>query len=197
MSLEEALVRRLRAEIEHELGRLERLREAAADAPRTADPYAVRARGSILHDLYNGMERIFGRIADDVDGGRPHGDAGHQRLIRSMTLRIDGVRPGVITPELGTGLCDFLGFRHVFWNIYGDELDVERVALLEARLPKVLDDFERQLCSFLDWMTGPLQESPVTLSGRTLPSPIHREPSESSFSGPRRTPPGDGDVLSS
>lgn len=155
MSPEEALVRRLRAEIEHELGRLARLRQAAADAPRAADPYAVRARGSILHDLYNGMERIFVRIADELDGGPPRGDAWHQGLVRSMTLRIDGVRPPVITPELGTELRDFLGFRHVFRNIYGDELDVERVAQLEARLPNVLDDFRRQLGAFLDWMTGP------------------------------------------
>ena len=155
MSPEEALVWRLRAEIEHELGRLTRLRQAAADAPRADDPYAVRARGSILHDLYNGIERIFVRIADELDGGPPRGDAWHQRLVRSMTLRIDGVRPPVITPELGAELRDFLGFRHVFRNIYGDELDVERVAPLEARLPRVLDDFERQLGVFLDWMTGP------------------------------------------
>lgn len=155
MSPEEALVRRLRAEIEHELGRLARLRRTAADAPRTTDPYALRARGSILHDLYNGIERIFVRIADELDGGPPRGDAWHQRLVRSMTLRIDGVRPPVITPELGAELRDFLGFRHVFRNIYGDELDVERVAQLEARLPRVFDDFRRQLGAFLDWMTGP------------------------------------------
>lgn len=63
MSPEEAVARRLRAEIEHELERLARLRRDAAGAPQTDDPYAIRARGSILHDLYNGIERICGRIA--------------------------------------------------------------------------------------------------------------------------------------
>ena len=58
MSSEEAVVRRLRAEIEQELRRLARLREDAAGAPRTEDPYAIRARGSILHDVYSGIERI-------------------------------------------------------------------------------------------------------------------------------------------
>ena len=72
-----------------------------------------------------------------------------------MTLQVRGIRPPVITPELETRLSDFLGFRHLFRNIYGDELDVERVALLEARLPEVLDDFETQIHAFLDWMTGP------------------------------------------
>ena len=158
MSPEEAVVRRLRAEIEHELGRLARLRRDAAGAPRSDDPYAIRARGSILHDLYNGMERIFGRIADELDGGPPRGDTPHQQLVRSMTLRIDGVRPRVITPELETELRDFLGFRHLFRNIYGDELDVERLARLEERLPEALNDFESQIRAFLDWMTGPLPE---------------------------------------
>ena len=158
MSPEEAVARRLRAEIEHELERLAGLRRHAAGAPRTDDPYAIRARGSILHDLYGGIERICGRIADELDGGPPRGDAWHQQLIRSMTLRIDGVRPRVITPELETELRDFLGFRHLFRNIYGDELDVERVARLEERLPEVLDDFETQVRAFLDWMTGPLQD---------------------------------------
>ena len=145
----------LRTEIEHELGRLAQLRQAVADASRAADLYSMRARGSILHDLYNGMERIFVRIADEFDGGSPRGDAWHHRLLPVMTLRIAGVRPPVINPELGAELRDFLGFRHVYWNIYGDELDVERLARLEARLPTVLDDFERQLGAFLDRMTGP------------------------------------------
>ncbi len=52
------MARRLRAEIEDELERLARLRRDAAGAPRTDDPYAIRVRSSILHDLYNGIERI-------------------------------------------------------------------------------------------------------------------------------------------
>lgn len=149
------MLRRLRAEIENELGRLARLRRDAAGAPRTRDSYSVRARGSILHDLYTGVEHVFTRIAEELDGGLPRGDAWHSQLLRSMTIEISGVRPRVVTPELGRGLRDFLGFRHLFRNIYGDELDVERGSLLEARLPEVLDDFETQIHGFLDWMTEP------------------------------------------
>ena len=143
----------LRADTEHELERLARLRRDAAGAPRTADRYAIRARGSILHDLYNGIERVFGWIAEGLDGGLPRGDAGRQRLLRSMTLEIRGVRPPVIAPELEIQLRDFLGFRQVFRTICGDELDPERLARLEARLPRVLDDFETQIRAFLARMT--------------------------------------------
>lgn len=151
------MLRRLRAEIENELARLARLRRDAAGAPRTGDPYSVRARGSILHDLYTGIERIFRRISEELDGGPQRGDAWYSQLLRSMTIEVSGVRPPVVTPDLAGRLRDFLGFRHLFRNIYGDELDVERVALLEARLPEVLDDFETQIRTFLGWMTGPLQ----------------------------------------
>ena len=158
MSPEEAVLRRLRAEIENELGRLAQLRVDAAGAPRTIDSYSVRARGSILHDLYTGVEHVFTRMAEELDGGLPRGDAWHSQLLRSMTLEISGVRPRVVTPDLGGRLRDFLGFRHLFRTIYGDELDIERVSLLEARLPETLDDFETQIRAFLDWMTGPLQD---------------------------------------
>ena len=148
----------LRAEAEHELERLARLRRDVTGAPRTDESYAIRARGSILHDLYNGVERVFGQIAEGLDGGLPRGDAWEQHLLRSVTLQVRGIRPPVITPELETQLRDFLGFRHLFRNIYGDELDPERLARLEARLPGVLDDFNTQIRAFLDWMMGPVPD---------------------------------------
>ena len=145
----------LRPEIEHELERLARLRRDAAGAPRPDDPYAIRARGSILHDVYNGVERVFGQIAEGLDGGLPRGDAWEQHLLRSVTLQVRGVRPRVITPELERQLSDFLGFRHLFRNNYGDELDAEWMAALEKLLPGLLEDFEAQIRVFLGWMTGP------------------------------------------
>ena len=158
MSPEEAVVRRLRAEIEQELGRLMTLREDAAGAPRSGDLYAIRARGSILHDLYSGVERIFGRIADELDGGPPRGDQWHQQLLNSMTLEVCGVRPAIITPELGAQLREFLGFRRRFRDLYGYELYGERLGPLEKRLPETLDVFDAQVRAFLDWLTGPQQQ---------------------------------------
>ena len=158
MSPEQAMVRRLRAEIEQELRRLARLREDAAGAPRTDDLYAIRARGSILHDVYSGIERIFGRIADELDGGPPRGDQWHQQLLNSMTLQVPGVRPAIIAPELGAQLRDFLGFRHRFRHLYGYEFYGERMAPLEERVPEVIDAFNVQIRVFLDWLTGPLQK---------------------------------------
>ena len=45
-----------------------RLRKEHAGVPMgTADGYLMRARASILHDFYGGIERIFVRIAQELN----------------------------------------------------------------------------------------------------------------------------------
>ncbi len=51
---EEDVARRLAMEIESELASLTALGEELGKAPRQDDIYSLRARGSILHDFYNG-----------------------------------------------------------------------------------------------------------------------------------------------
>ena len=88
MSLEESLARRLAAEIESELDAMVQLVRESANAPRGGDIYARRARGSILHDFYNGAERIFERIAAELNGGVPNVANWHQQLVADMALAI-------------------------------------------------------------------------------------------------------------
>lgn len=86
MSREEKLLRRLAAEIKSELASLAQLEQELAGAPNPADSYSLRARGSILHDFYTGVERIFMRIASELNGGVPQSPQWHQELIRNMPL---------------------------------------------------------------------------------------------------------------
>ena len=154
MRLDEALARRLAAEIRGELRSLALLEEQGATAPRETDTYSLRARGSILHDFYNGIERIFVRTAEELNGGGPKGEQWPRQLLRDMSLEIPDLRPAVIDDELEGALGDFLRFRHVFRNVYGFSLEEQRMRPLEDRLPAVLGAFRRQLDEFLDWMIG-------------------------------------------
>ena len=155
MKPEEVLARRLRAEIEDELGGLAVLAREFADRPRTDDSYAMRARGSILHDFYSAIERVFTRIARELNGGIPQGEQWHRQLLDDMRLDIPEVRPAVIEGSLAKVLGEYLGFRHLFRNVYGSVLDVARVTPLEDRLPDTLATFERQVRAFLSWMIEP------------------------------------------
>ena len=154
MTPSETFARRLAAEIESELESLDRLREQGTTAPRDDDTFTLRARGSILHDFYNGIERVFVRISEELDGGVPQGERWHRQLLKDMTLEIPGVRPAVIDANLENELGDYLGFRHVFRNVYGSVLEAERMRPLEERLPVVLEAFRTQVREFLSWAIG-------------------------------------------
>ena len=154
MRLEEALVRRLAAEIESELAGLDELERELANAPRQDDSYSLRARGSILHDFYGGVERVFVRIASELNGGVPRAEQWHRELVRNMTLEIPEVRPAVLDPALAEALGAYLRFRHLFRDVYGSVIEAERLHPLEERLPATLAAFRERIRAFLSWMLG-------------------------------------------
>ena len=116
--------------------------------------YALRARGSILHDFYNGVERVFVRIAREVNGGVPRAEQWRRELVRNMALDIPAVRPAVIDADLAGTLEEYLRFRHVFRNVYGAVPSAERMSSLEIRMPAILEAFRNRIRSFLAWMLG-------------------------------------------
>ena len=154
MTPDEAFARRLAAEIRHELDSLDQIRDQNSAAPRDDAIFTLRARGSILHDFYNGIERVFVRIAEELNGGVPQGDQWHRQLVTDMSIAIPGVRPAMIDAALADALGEFLRFRHVFRNVYGFVLDPERMRPLEERLPVVLATFRTQIQVFLTWLAG-------------------------------------------
>ena len=154
MKPDEMLARRLAAEARAELGALQQLAEELASAPPGSDTFSLRARASILHDFYTGVERIFVRLAAELNGGIPSGEQWHRQLLQDMTLDLCGVRPPIITPQLAAALGEFLRFRHVFRNVYGFVLEAERMQPLEQRLGDVLDRLRAEILAFCAWMAG-------------------------------------------
>ena len=158
MRPEELLARRLAAEIDAELANLNALEREFESRPRQDDSYSLRARGSILHDLYAGVERILIRIAHEINGGVPQAEQWHQQLIEDMRLEIPHVRPAVIDSALARTLGEYLRFRHV----YGSILAADRMRPLEQRLPATLASFREQVRAFLCWMLSGDQEERQT-----------------------------------
>ena len=76
-------VQRVVSEIEEELTNIERLlselNEHQKEEPRNT--FYLRAIGSIFHDFYCGVERIFERIAEELNGGIPEGENWHIQLL--------------------------------------------------------------------------------------------------------------------
>ena len=145
---------RVVSEIEEELGNIERLlselNEHQKDEPRNS--FYLRAVGSIFHDFYCGVERIFERIAEELNGGIPEGENWHIQLLKDMTLQIEEVRPAVISKELVAELKGYLEFRHRFRNIYGFELEWGKMKGLKETMPGVAERFKREIQDFIEFM---------------------------------------------
>lgn len=148
---------RLKAEILREFKDIERCHVELKElltmlGNRKKSTFDLRAIGSILHDFYCGIERIFERIAKELNGGIPEGSDWHRQLLRDMTLEIKGVRPPAISEDLEKMLIEYLRFRHVFRNIYGFSLEWRFMEGLVERLPFTLNTLKKDAEAFCDFL---------------------------------------------
>jgi len=153
MSKAKMLLIRLRAEIESELESISRLQDDLNECAKLGgEGVILRAKASVFHDFYTGIERIFIKIASELNGGIPSTPRWHVELLQDMSLHLEEVRPPVITAELRDALLSFLRFRHLFRNLYGFKLDPRRLGELSDAFPGVLAKFSKEMKTFTDWL---------------------------------------------
>jgi hypothetical protein len=143
-------LQRLRAEVASDLatfktrvGELSRLPSLAQAARGTLAEAAVA-----LHHAYGAVESVFSRIARAVDDGVPEGADWHQALLNVMALRIEQVRPAVISSESRDLLQRLLGFRHFFRHAYAVDLDGDRLELLRKEATSLVPLLEADFARF-------------------------------------------------
>jgi len=156
--LDKDALRGIISEVEGELDNLGELMKEMREIRSKESIIFRRSKGSILHDFYNCCERIFKKIATDINGGHEDGDKWHKALLFKMTIPIKQIRPAVISEELAAGLDEYLSFRHVFRNIYGFELKGDRIDYLASKFEKTANDFISEIKSFLDFLNRELGE---------------------------------------
>jgi hypothetical protein len=139
----------LKLSIEDEMSKLALLdREKNALVRRRSSNFVVRAGGSILHDFYTGIEKIFESIAKEIDHRIPLGEEWQSELLRQMTLDVPGLRPPVISAGTEKKLREYLGFRHLFRKRYGFELDWQKLKKLLLGLPQIRTQLEKEIGKF-------------------------------------------------
>ena len=147
----------LKADIDREMAQIERLLdESRSDLSAVGGvPSRLEVRGvaSVLHDFYSGIERLFERIAVELDGELPRGGDWHSQLLNRMEEDVEGVRPRVLTSGLAERLRPFLRFRHLFRDIYGGQLRWERSTELLAEADEVWPLFQQQMQEFKGVLT--------------------------------------------
>ncbi len=136
----------LKTDIQIEIGYLSRLIDELRAFMDSLErkPYYIelRALGSILHDFYCGTEKVFEKIAIGLDGEMPKGTDWHTQLLIRMGSEIEDIRPAVINKSLQNQLKEYLRFRHLFRNIYGFELEWDKMQGLVNSLPEIFTKFQ-------------------------------------------------------
>jgi hypothetical protein len=140
------------SEIEREIENLKELQSELRSIRDKSDIIYTRAKGSILHDFYNCCERIFKRIAIEINEGYEETERWHKALLYRMTIPLKGIRPQVISEELAADLDEYLAFRHLFRSIYGFELKGDRIGRLADRFEIISQRFIKEIEVFLEYL---------------------------------------------
>ncbi|WP_287189761.1 hypothetical protein [Syntrophothermus sp.] len=116
------------------------------------DEISCRVLGSYLHDYYCCLERVFMHIARSFGEGIPGGSQWHKELLEEMSLNIPGVRVAVISKRTMAKLNELRGFRHVFRNLYGFNLDPAKEQAVLTSLPSISAAVKKDIVSFFKQM---------------------------------------------
>ena len=147
----------LREEIKQELISLKQLTEECTDFYKSnkmnIDTSAnLRVIGSILHDFYTCIEKIFQKIAINIDDELPSDSSWHITLLDRMTLEMPKIRKRVINDDLKEILYDYLRFRHIFRNVYGFKLNWDKMGYLVKALESTQKKFDNQINDFFKFL---------------------------------------------
>jgi len=147
----------LKADLKSELEELEKLVSELEDLKPSenseeVDRKTLRAIGSVLHDFYSGIENMLKRVAMEMEGELPRGGEWHRQLLARMSVKIDEVRPPVISKETRDKLEEYMRFRHLFRHSYGFELKWKRCRDLCFYMPDLFKKIADEIGSFIGFL---------------------------------------------
>ena len=152
--LDEAFGRLIVRELEEIDALLERS-SPLLSTPADAEPSFERlaALSTVLNSFYTGIERIFERIASQVDPTQPDGERWHIELLNQVA-RPSESRPAVISEQSRQALRDYLAFRHRSRHAYAHQLIWSGMAQLVAGALHTWNTVRSEILRFV------LQQSP-------------------------------------
>ena len=146
------LTQRINDELDKIEGTLERIHRGLGNIdvlPVQAREFIENTIATDLADIYNGIERIFERIAREVDTLMPTGSRWHKNLLAQMAEKRPERRP-VISENTRRELEELLEFRHKVNNIYGRELKYEKTIPHAKSIDALFANVSKDLGLFTD-----------------------------------------------
>ena len=135
--------------INETLARIHRGLENIDILPVQAREFIENTIATDLADVYKGIERIFERIAREVDRHVPTGKEWHKNLLAQMAEQRPERVP-VISEQTFLRLEELLRFRHVVNNIYGEKLIYEETEPHAKSIDALFSNVSQDLRTFTD-----------------------------------------------
>lgn len=137
--------------IEKTIKRIERALEKIDVLPIDAREFIERALAADLAEVYTGFEKIFERIASEVDKHIPRGSQWHTELLTQMAEhRLD--RPPIVSEVTHRRLRRLLKYRHKEKNIYGDELIYSDSEKHAKQVGPLFDNVSKDMDAFIAFL---------------------------------------------
>jgi len=112
-----------------------------------------------LHNLYSVYEDIFKLVARFFENQIEEIARYHTGLLKRMSIKIEGVRPRLLSEKSFKVLDELRGFRHIFRHAYSYALDAERVIKLGEKSIRLKETFEKDYAGFKDELKSDIREN--------------------------------------
>lgn len=153
------VVERILSELQELEQIIARIKEGMQKLQQTNDLLYLDSVTLNLQSFYNGIERIFESIAQDIDGHLPQGGTWHRELVSQMTQEVPEVRPAVISEHVRNELDEYRSFRHIARHIYSTKLDRARIEPLAERVDAHFGEISRELQAFVSFLRASESET--------------------------------------
>jgi hypothetical protein len=111
-----------------------------------------------LGRFYNIVERMFERVCEEFENHFEKRGDFHEKLIRRLSLPLEGIRPAFIPKERTPDVRELKGFRHLMRHAYDLVLREDRLTELTSiagrlatDLPQWCENFERAVRVEQSW----------------------------------------------
>ena len=122
------------------------------------DPIDWGALGFTLHSAYGVLENYFLRVSKFFENALT-ADKWHKSLVEKMALEIPGVRPALLTAEPSKRRAlELLKFRHLFRNMYGEDLDPAKTAAVQQAATEFEESFSKSHVAFVEKLRAIAEE---------------------------------------
>ncbi|MDI6865087.1 hypothetical protein [Thermodesulfovibrio yellowstonii] len=145
----------LKSEIERDTERLNRLfrRFSASyrEFEKTGEYSKMIESAFYINQIYTGFERIFTSIAKTFEN-TIEDDYWHKSILERMNLKIEGLRPALISNQSFQYLNELRAFRHFFRHAYDVDIDREKFKIVAEKALKIKERYRSEINKFLKFL---------------------------------------------